>query len=332
MALYEFNFRDYQKPIVNALEKDGFKRLMLLLPRRSGKDMISLRLGIRFLLRNVSTLAYVFPTFAQARKAIYEGIDISGIRILDYIPDEICKKNSSEMKVTFHNGSILQFIGSDSYDRLRGANYKGIIYSEFAYQHPMAYTVARPILAANEGWAIFASTPYGHNHFYDLYNYALDHPQTWYTVKLTVEDTKHITPENLAIEKQELSNDMFRQEYYCDFNANIEGSIYSEYMKTMEEEERIGEVVYDPTKPVHTAWDLGVQQSSDTTTIVFFQIIGANVHIIDCYENFRQGSAFYAKILKSKPYLYGTHLLPHDTKNFEWGSGLTRIEQLEELV
>lgn len=302
------------------------------LVHNSGKDMCSLQIAVRYLLRNVCTVAYVFPTFSQARKSIYEGIDISGIRILDRIPDELCKKNSSDLKVTFHNGSILQFIGSDRYDRLRGTNYEGIVYSEFAYQDPRAFSVARPILAANNGWAIFASTPCGrHNHFYDLYQQALKKPKTWFTLKLTVDDTKHISEENLEEEKEFMSPQLFRQEFYCEFTSDVEGTIYGKNLEIMEKEGRIGEVVYDPSKPVYTAWDLGVQQSSDTTAIVFFQLIGTNIHVIDCYENFRQGAAHYVSVLKSKNYIYGGHLLPHDSKVFEWGGGLTRVEQLEDL-
>ena len=332
MALHEFNFRDYQLPIVRALEEENFKRLTLLLPRRSGKDMCSLRIAARFLLRNICTVAYVFPTFSQSRKSLYEGIDISGVRILDYIPDEVCTKYSSDQKIVFRNGSILQFIGSDNYDRLRGCNYKGIIFSEYAYQHKMAWEVSRPMLAANDGWAIFASTPYGrHNHFYDLYQQALKNPKTWYVLKLTVDDTKHISKENLKLEEESMSTQMFRQEYYCEFLSDVEGSIYGENLEAMVKEGRIGEVAYDPSKKVYTAWDLGVQQSSDTTAITFFQVIGTNINVISCYENFRQGAAHYVKYLNSKDYIYGGHLFPHDTKVFEWGGGLTRVEQLEEL-
>lgn len=332
MSLIDFTFRDYQIPALKALESDKYKRVILKWSRRGGKDMFALRYAVMFLLRNVSTVAYVFSTFSQARKSIYESITTEGIRILDLIPDELCKKNSSEMKVVFHNGSILQFIGSDNYDRMRGANYKGIIYSEYAYQDPRAYTVARPMLAANNGWVIFASTPNGvHNHFHDLYQDALKSPDLWWVSSLTVDDMKHITPEALAIEKASMSDQMFRQEYYCEFITDSEGLIYGENLKTMEAQNRIAEVVYDPSKPVYTAWDLGVQQRSDTTAIVFFQVIGTNIHVIDCYENFRQGAEHYVKVLNSKGYIYGGHILPHDTKNFEWGSGLTRIEQLEDL-
>jgi len=293
--------------------------------------MVALRLALRQALKKVCTIYYIFPTFNQARTSIFDGISIDGIRILDYIPDELCKKNASEMKVTLLNGSIIQFLGSDRYDRLRGTNPYGIVYSEYAYQHPKVFEVSSPILAANNGWAIFASTPYGKaNHFYDLYQEALADPKKWYTLKLTVDDTHHISDENLAFEKKRYSEDMYLQEYFCSFDAGIEGSIYSKYIRKMKEENRIGPVHYDESQPVYTAWDLGSRRS-DTTAIIFFQLIASSLHIIDCYENFRQGAAHYVKIIKSKPYVYGGHCLPHDVANFEWGSGFTRIEQLEDF-
>jgi len=47
MALHDFTFRDYQIPIQKAMEEDGFKRLMLILPRRciAGDTHITLANG-----------------------------------------------------------------------------------------------------------------------------------------------------------------------------------------------------------------------------------------------------------------------------------------------
>jgi len=157
ISLKGFNFREYQKPIVNAIEKDGYKKLLIILPRRAGKDITCLMIALRACLTVVQTVFYIFPTYSNARKAIYDAIDNDGKKILDYLPDMLCKKNASEMKVTFHNGSIIQFLGSSEYDRLRGSNPRLCIFSEYAYQNPMAWSTLRPVLAANNGVAMFIS-------------------------------------------------------------------------------------------------------------------------------------------------------------------------------
>jgi len=267
----------------------------------------------------------------MARGAMWRGMSVQGVKILDYIPDEICKKNNTEMIVTFLNNSQLQFFGSDNYNRLRGYTFHGAIFSEYAYQDPRGYLdVVSPILANSGGFSIFASTPNGKNHYYDLYQAALKDPKNWYVSKQTVEDTNHLSATQLEIERKKLSYEMFMQEYFCSFECGSEGAVYSRYINKMYLDHRIGNVPYDPSYLVHTAWDLGVRPS-DTTAIVFFQVVNTAIHIIDSYEDFRKGAEFYVKLINSKDYTYGSHCLPHDVANFEWGSGLTRIGQLENL-
>ncbi|MHC4398016.1 MAG: hypothetical protein ACYS1A_20425 [Planctomycetota bacterium] len=62
-------------------------------------------------------------------------------------------------------------------------------------------------------------------------------------------------------------------------------------------------------EPVHTAWDLGVR---DSTGIWFWQTDGFYINVIDYYENSGEGLAHYAKVLNDKGYLYGDHFAPHD--------------------
>lgn len=75
---------------------------------------------------------------------------------MDYIPKQLIENmNGSEMKIRFKNGSLLQLVGSDNFDSLMGTNPQGIVFSEYALQDPRAYQFMRPILAANNGWALF---------------------------------------------------------------------------------------------------------------------------------------------------------------------------------
>ena len=62
----------------------------------------------------------------------------------------------------------------------------------------------------------------------------------------------------------------------------------------MEREGRIKEGIYDPTIPVHTAWDLGY---SDDTAIWFWQQAGNEVRLIDYHEHNREGLKHYAEQL-----------------------------------
>ena len=329
LKLQKFKPRNYQWPLIDAIEKEGYKRVLAILPRRAGKDVTAFQLCIRQCLKKISVVYYIFPTFAQAKRVLWDSITNTGERILDYIPEELIEsKNSQEMKIRFVNGSLFQLVGSDNFDALMGTNPYGVVFSEYALQDPRAYQYIRPILAANDGWALFISTPRGKsNHLYSLYEIAKDSPN-WKCIKLTLDDTQHITEEAMAQERLELSPDMIQQEYYTSFDAGIEGAFYSKYIDKMRLDHRIGDVPWEAGFSVHTAWDLGVR---DSTTIIFFQHIGTSIRIIDCYENSKLGLEHYVKVLQAKPYTYGKHIAPHDIKVKELGTGMTRLEKARQL-
>lgn len=158
VRLDRFKPRDYQLPLIDAIENKNYKRVIAILPRRAGKDITAFNIMIRAAIRKIGVYYYIFPTYSQAKKALWDSITNDGFRFLDYIPEELlAAKNSQEMKLTFINGSIIQFVGSTDYDRLMGTNPRGCVFSEYALQDPMAYKYIRPILMANEGWALLIS-------------------------------------------------------------------------------------------------------------------------------------------------------------------------------
>ncbi len=332
IVLNRFKPRSYQLPIVDALENKNYKRIVCILPRRAGKDLVCWNLIIRAALRRVGSYFYVFPTYSQAKKVIWDATTIDGKRfIFEYIPDElVASRNGQEMKIRLTNGSLIQLVGSDNIDSLVGTNPLGIIFSEYALQDPRAYHFLRPILMANNGFAIFISTPRGKNHLYELYQIALHNRNEWFPYKLTVEDTGHIPLADIERERAQgiMSEDLIQQEFYTSFDLGVEGAYYTKYLDNMRLKYQIGTVPWESSFKVNTAWDIGVR---DSTTIIFFQVIGATVRIIDCYENAKVGLEHYAKILEQKNYNYGKHVAPHDIKVMEFGSGLTRIEKAKQL-
>lgn len=111
-----------------------------------------------------------------------------------------------------------------------------------------------------------------------------------------------------------------------------EGSYYGRYLRKAENEGRITRVPLEPQLLVHTAWDLGV---SDSTAIWFFQYLpvgsGGEWRFIDYYEASAEGLPHYAKILNERGYNYGQHIGPHDLAVRELGSGKSRWETAKGL-
>src|ERR1044071_9388462 len=125
-----------------------------------------------------------------------------------------------------------------------------------------------------------------------------------------------------------MSEDLIQQEYYTSFTMGVEGSFYAKYLDKMRVNGQISVVPWESAFKVHTAWDIGVR---DSTSIIFFQTIGQTVRIIDAYENSKEGLEHYVKVIENKPYSYGRHIAPHDIGVKEWGSGMTRIEKAKQL-
>jgi hypothetical protein len=265
---------------------------------------------------------YVFPEFSQGRKVVWDGMTQAGERFLDYIPGQIIASlNQNEMKIRLINGSLIQIVGSDRYDALMGTNPRGCIFSEYSIQNPNAWQYLRPILDANGGWAIFVFTPRGANHSKDLFDMAKQDAH-WFAQRLTNDDTAVFSDHQLEqMRKEGMTEDMIQQEIYCSFTLGIQGSYYAKYMEEAKEQNRVTIIPYDKSQLVHTAWDIGV---GDATSIVFFQVAGKEIHIIDYYENNGEGLPHYIQILKSKAYLYGTHFAPHDIEAREFSSGHSR--------
>lgn len=323
---FEFKAREYQKPIVDAIENKGFKKVILVAARRSGKDVTAWHIAVRQCLRERCNVYYVFDTRQHAKEVIWDSITNEGKRFVDFIPPELISNvNNTFLMITFINGSVLQLIGSNDYDKKRGLNPKGVVFSEFADQDPRIYTeVMSHALEARDGWALFISTPKAKNHLFDLYEKARK-SSDWFCSLLTLDDTKHVDKDKIMKMQEDglISYDMLMQEWYCSFDMGQAGTYYGAYINRLRLENQLTEVPWDPSYEVHTAWDIGF---SDNTAIILFQVIGSSIKVINSYENKFEGMPHYIKWLQEKPYVYGTHLAPHDIANHEWSDGNTRFQ------
>lgn len=339
---YMFTPREYQYPLMRAMDS-GFRRAITIWHRRAGKDKCLWNLLIKKALQKKGQYYYFFPEYKQGKRVIWDGIDNDGFSFIDHIPEQLLvSKNSQEMKITLidptgqsKTGSIISIVGTDDYDKIRGSNPIGCVFSEYGYQNPGAWDVVRPILTINRGWAVFNSTPNGKNHMYKLWENVKDN-EDWFKQLLTVEDTldpfgnRYVTDEMIQEDRDAgYSDEMIQQEYYCDWTANSQGFYYLKYLEDAAEDQRITSVPHNSEILVDTWWDLGV---GDNTAIWFTQTVGNAIHVIDSYSNKSKGLDHYASVVRNKPYLYRSHNFPFDIKNTELGSGRTRLETIEGLL
>jgi len=334
--------RPYQQRVWDYL-KNGGRRAILVWHRRSGKDDIALHWACVAAHTRVGEHWHMLPEMAQARKAIWDAVDPNTHvrRIIQAFPSDLIEtRNESEMKIRFKNGSLWRVVGSDNYDSLVGSSPCGIVFSEWALANPNSRAFLRPIIAQNKGWELFITTPRGANHAHDDYQNFLQDP-TCFAELLTADDTKVFTPEELQKELRDYQRDygeeegkaLFEQEYRCSFSAALIGSYYGAYLTRARNENRICSVPVERASLVHTAWDLGV---ADSTSIWFIQCVGKEIHLIDYHEGSGVGFDEYAKVLAQKQrdtgWIYGMHYFPHDVAVHELGNnGLSRIDTLRGL-
>ena len=331
---YKFIPRTYQRELLCALDS-GYRRAIAVYHRRAGKDKSMFNVMVKKSLQRVGVYYYFFPEYAQGRRVIWDGIDGSGMKFLDHIPESLIQsKNSTDMKIILTNGSIIQVMGTDKFDKVRGANPVGCVFSEFAFQNPKAWNIIRPILAENGGWAIFNSSTNGKNHFHDLYQMAIKNVK-WFVQNYNVDQTldengvRYVSDEVIQEERDSgMSEEMIQQKFYNSWTANSQGFYYLTILEELEASGAICNIKPDATATVETWWDIG---AGDYTCIWFTQTMGKEVHVIDYYTSNNRGLDHYAKVLQSKNYVYKSHNFPHDIVNIEFGSGRTRYEVAEEL-
>ncbi len=301
----------------------------LVCHRRAGKTVASvndLQDGAVRCKHERPRFAYIAPFLKQAKGVAWDHLRAAAS---SFGPDGHTV-NEAELRIDYHtNGSRLQLYGADNPDAIRGLGFDGVVLDEYADFDPRVWPeIVRPTLSSRKGWAAFIGTPRGHNAFYELVRDARTDPEQWFSLTLKASESGILTQEELASIKLTQTEDQYEQEYECSFEAAIHGAYYAKEMTRAREDGRIMGVPYDPSALVWTAWDLGI---SDATAIWFAQVIGREIHLIDYYEARGMGLGHYVSVLRDKPYVYESHLLPHDSEARELGTGKTRRETLEGL-
>lgn len=268
--------------------------------------------------------AYIAPLLKQAK-------DVAWDMLKHYsapLKASGAEWNETELRVDLPNGGRVRLYGADNPDSMRGVYLDGVVMDEPAQMRPSMWNeVVRPALSDRAGWATFIGTPAGKNDFYDISERAKT-SDDWFYLCLKASDTGLISESELADAKAQMGDDRFAQEYECSFEAAIQGAYYAEQLKRARDECRIARVPIERGLPVHTAWDLGM---SDSTAIWFVQVVGREVRVIDYHEGSGVGLDEYARALKDRGHLYGTHYLPHDIAVRELSTGKSRFETLRGL-
>ncbi len=252
--------------------------------------------------------AYIAPTRDQAKDIVWGYL----VNFCEKIPGVTF--NKADLSLTLPNQASIRLYSGDSYDRMRGLYFDGVVIDEPADIDPEAWTfVVRPCLSDYQGWATFIGTPKGQDAFYEIWKESAGKPE-WFSLVLRASDSGIIPALELKSLRAEMPDYAYRQEYECDFTAPIPGAIYAAALDLAREEHRIAEMPVDPNSLVHTVWDLGAPQQ---TVCWYFQIVGMFARFIDVDMDTDETIIQRVARMRGNGYLYGSHYFPHDALQTE---------------
>ena len=327
---YPFKPRKWQALIPYELKRFN----VLVLHRGAGKTEYCAHHTVINATKQPGKYAYVSPELKQGKRVFWGALK----KYAKLFPGVTFNETDLKCTIPLMDGLISEIyvLGADNPDSLRGNHWHGLIIDETQDHDKQTWEILQPATINHKAWVIFIGTPKGHNWFYKLYINANNNkynPQ-WYGAKFDAYQTKLFDPTELSQLREEClqrngDDSMFRQEYLCDFESAISGGYYTRALQEAQTRGAFTRVPFDPSHPVHTAWDIGGGQY-DPTAIWFFQKIGYEYRFID-YEEDNAYLADMIRRVKSRPYTYGVHLGPHDLGVHDAVHGVTRAETASSL-
>jgi hypothetical protein len=320
-----FTPRDWQIPLI----EDRARSLVAVVHRRAGKSTAFVWRGLRQALtedrrhipaarRNLRAdkprVVHVLPAQVMWQRT---GLWDKVARAADMIPGAVAMK--SVLRVELPNGGVYQCGGMDKPDSWRGGYADSVIEDEaddvIATGLDM---VVEPMLSDYDGARVKIGTPKGNGRLAAAYDAAGHDPHaSRYLLPYTA--THALDETQVQRLRETLDAEEFAQELECSFTSPNSGSYYGKWLDEVIRDGRVCKVTYDPKLPTFTCWDLGMD---DSTAIWWFQRSpGGEWRWLEYHEDSGQGFDYYAKLLHSKPYVYGKHYLPHDIEVRELSAG-----------
>lgn len=331
--------RDYQKDMKRAYFDPNIIEMDVVIARRGAKTTtIFSECIVPDLVTKTQTIVLVYPTKKMGFRNFWTNIEDDGFRTLDHIPASLIIQSTNtedNMMITLANGSIFMVLDAKDAEALRGANARVYWFDEMADQYIEAVDVVSPIIKRNKGKFVFSGTPKfdGRNGetMRKMWEAAGKNPKKW---RCYIDGSHYMTPEEMEELRQDYmlrnnGNDFkYKQEILLDWGQTSDSSYYGAIMDKKRKNRSIGSWPYDPKIPVFTSWDLG---TDDATAIIFWQYKDKKVYIIDYYETNNIGYEPIINFLKTKPYVYKWHFIPHDGSVREQSDASTRLGKLQKL-
>lgn len=310
--------------------------ILVVAHRRWGKDELFLTDCALHAMEEPANYWYMLPEAAHVRRSIWEAINPKTQlrRIDELFPIAIRsgKIRENEMVIPIAcadgNESLVQFLGSDTYNKNVGGSPKGVYLSEWALCDPKALGYLRPIVGENHGFLRCFTTARGKNHVYTMMqenagksDWAVHVLPNSRTHVFSEPQLRAFLEENIQLYGAEVGQALTEQEYECSFDQIVPGSFYLDLILKAEREGRMMHLAPRRDLPVYAAFDIGF---TDPTAIWYVQVKEDGwIDVIDYDEFARASIPEMIPDIKGKSWYYASLLLPHDGPHHEVTSGTT---------
>lgn len=319
---YHYKPRPYQAASWQRRLPGRYDIYMKIWGRQLGKDTDDIQYALNRSWLNPGTQsAYIGLDNKWIRRNIWDKY-IDGRRHWDdYPPAEdgglLVRDTQQQVRMTNNPPetaeALIQFIGFKESESLIGSSYDNFYVSELSLYRDGAFDLIQPIWDNKVAMGLplsvnFNFTPRGlaniaakmliaYTGVEDPDGWAGGHGRTYVDVvpadKATNHDGSRLFSDALleAIRDRyvrQFGNDnLFRQEYLCEFLAVNAGLVFPA-IEILRREKRYRSFNIDPSSPLMCAWDISSKgKESDWTSCVVFQFIDNSLFIYDIYENNR---------------------------------------------
>ena len=218
-----------------------------------------------------------------------------------------------------------------------------VIFDEAAGIDPRIWKAAQHLLTSGHcRWLVIGNPTSDVGDFADCFK----EDSEWNKITISVLDTpnfkegREVIPgvsgveyEQTVAKKYGRDSNEYKIRIKGEIPAYTEGTFYGSRVAKLYYDGHIGDFPYEETAKVYVFWDLG----DVYTAIIFAQFIKDTIHLVDYYyDNTGLGLPGYAKVLQTKPYIYGGHWVgpdvdPTSGSNRKTVMGKTVVDEAAQL-
>lgn len=139
---------------------------------------------------------------------------------LRHFPD--LKTSETERRIDLAGGGSIAIRSAHTPDTLRGAGLDFAVLDEAAFMDPMVWPqIVRPMLLERRGHALFLSTPYGHNWFWELFKVGMiPDNEDWASFQFNSFQNPLVDRSEIEAIRASTPDRVFQEEYMAQFIAD----------------------------------------------------------------------------------------------------------------